>query len=150
MKKGAFIVVPGLIFLLCFSCKEKSADPEQKGPSSFTFQSSKCLKNQLLKSSIGDSVFLYRFTDTLTIDFSVIANCCPDSNRFVVSSITGVDTIVVMVADTARSLCNCDCPYMIHAEFVNLPNDHYMVRCTLGRTQDQGEQIHLVDLYRSR
>ena len=35
------------------------------------------------KISLQDSCFSYSFNDTLKIDFCVLGNCCPDSNRFV-------------------------------------------------------------------
>ncbi len=150
MIKPVLVTTIGLITFLCFSCKEKSANPETQNPGSFSFQSSKCMKGVLSKTGISDSIFTYTFNDKLIIDFSVTANCCPDSNRFSVSSASGIDTIVVAVIDSAQDLCNCDCPYMIHAEFENLPNDHYLVRCTIGKPQGGINLIHLAYVYRNK
>ena len=149
--KGLMIVFGiGLVILLCLSCKDTSADLAERSPFAFSFQSSKCMNTLSVASSNSDSLFLYSFTDTLVIDFSVVANCCPDSDRFSVAAIPGTDTIVVAVSDTAQSLCNCICPYMIHAEFANLPNDHYVVVCTLGQMQGERLRIHIADVYRDR
>ncbi len=149
MNKPVLVIAVGLTALLCFSCKEKSANPETQAPGSFSYESSKCMRGVLQKASVSDSVFTYTFSDKLIIDFSVTANCCPDSNRFSVSSTTGIDTIVVAVVDTAQNLCKCICPYMIHAEFGNLPNDHYVVHCTIGNSQGYTDPIHLVNVYKN-
>jgi hypothetical protein len=148
MNKPVLIAAVGIIALLS-SCTEKSTDPVTKAAPSFSYESSKCLAG-LAKRSLFDSVFVYSFTDTLIIDFSVEANCCPDSNRFEVSWSTVSDTINVSVADTAQNLCRCDCPYLIHAAFANLPNDHYVVRCTIDNYSGVHNPIHLVDVYRKK
>jgi hypothetical protein len=148
MKKQVVIAVLALIAFFCFSCKEKSANPENQGLISSSFQSSKCMGSALGKASTSDSVFTYTFSDALIIDFSVTGNCCPDSNRFSVSSAIGSDTIVVAVVDTAQNLCRCLCRYMIHSEFMNLPNNHYVVRCTIAAPQGEAEQIHSANVYR--
>jgi hypothetical protein len=115
----------------------------------FYSQSSKCLLNGLSKSADLDSVFTYLFDNNLLIDFSVTANCCPDSNRFSISQITGTDTIIISVADTAQNLCKCVCPYMIHVEFENLSKDHYVVRCRQSNSQGCLDPIYLADVYRN-
>lgn len=148
MDRSVLIMAVCSIVLLCFSCREKSANPGPEGPVSFSYQSGKCLGHDLPKSAVSDSSFNYSFSDKLVIDFSVTANCCPDSNRFTVSSFPGPDTIVVAVIDTAQNLCKCLCPYTIHAEFGNLTNDHYVICCTLGEPQGQGDRIYIVDVFR--
>jgi len=150
MRITAIVVTLGFIVFLCFSCKDKSTNPETQSTISFSSQSSKCLSHGLAKSSGLDSVFTYSFTQSLIIDFSVNANCCPDSNRFNISNIIRADTLIVSVADTARSLCHCICLYMIHVEFGNLPNDHYVVRCRIGNSQGYDDPIHLVNVYRRK
>ena len=141
------MVVLGSLVFLYFSCKEIPTLPNQS-PISFSSQYSKCLSQGLPKISVLDSIFTYSFSDNLITDFSVIANCCPGSNRFSVSSLGGTDTLVVAVADTAQGLCDCVCLYMVHAEFNNLPNDHYVVRCTYGNLTGYHETIHLVRVNR--
>jgi hypothetical protein len=140
-------VTLGFLVFLCLSCNEKSTSPDSQSAISFSSHYGKCLSQGLPKSSSLDSVFTYSFTDSLVIDFSVNANCCPDSNRFVVTQRAGPDTLVISVADTAGNLCYCICTYMVHASFENLPNDHYVVRCRVGNSQGY-EDIHLVDVYR--
>jgi hypothetical protein len=148
MKNAATIIVVGLIALFCFSCKEKSTNPILEPTISFAFQSSKCLAHELARTSALDSSFTYVFHDSLLIDFTVSANCCPDSNRFHVAQSVGSDTILIAVADTAINGCRCNCPYMIHAAFTGLTNDHYVVRCTLRRSAGIEELIYLVEVYR--
>jgi hypothetical protein len=150
MRITTMVVILGFIVFLCFSCKDKSTNSETQSTISFSSQSSKCLSNGLSKSSGLDSVFTYSFTQNLIIDFSVNANCCPDSNRFNISNTVGIDTIIVSVADTARSLCSCICLYMIHVEFGNLPNDHYVVRCKIGNSHGYDDPTHLVNVYRKK
>ena len=150
MRMSAITGVLGIIVLLSFSCKEKSTGPTTQQPVLFSSRSSKCLSQGFAKSSGLDSVFTYSFTDTLLIDFSAIANCCPDSDRFEISQEIGTDTLIVSVADTALHLCRCVCPYMIEVEFVGLPNDHYVIRCRIGDPQGYVDPIHLVNVYRQK
>ncbi len=149
MNKGILIATVGAIFIGAFSCKEKTTNPPAQPPITFSYESSSCLRG-LPKKSLADSTFVYSFGDTLVLDFSVRANCCPDSNRFRVSWLLSGDTIVVAVADTAENLCRCWCPYMIHTEVAHLPNDHYVVRCTIDNYFSAQNPIHLVNVYRSR
>jgi|GEM_PF-696133 len=129
MKIPAIGITFGLLILICISCHEKSSEPELQSIVSFSSQSSKCLSHGLSKRNSFDSLFTYSFTDSLIIDFSVSANCCPDSNRFNVLYTAVNDTLIITVIDTAAYGCRCICPYLIHAEFGNLPNNHYIVRC---------------------
>ena len=149
MNRRGVISIAVVIAFLFVSCKEKSADPGDQGPVTSSFQSSKCGGGGLLKTMAKDSLFTYTFTDRLVIDFSLSGNCCPDSNRYSVSSVAGTDTIVIAVVDTAEHLCRCMCQYIIRSEFLNLPNDHYVVKCTLT-DPPLGEpiQMHRADVYR--
>jgi len=36
---------------------------------------------------------------------------------------------------------------MIHTDFVDLPKDHYVVRCRIGNNQVWDDPIHLVDVF---
>jgi len=141
------LVITVIIMLLFLSCKEKSTDP-QNAEIAFSVSSSKCALHGLAKGSILDSLFTYSFSNDLLIDFSVWSNCCPDSNRFIINQSSRADTLNVMVLDTAQHLCHCICPYVIHAEFQNLPNDHYVVRCVLQTPTGNPELAHLVHVYR--
>jgi hypothetical protein len=86
-------------------------------------------KKYLQKSSGIDSCFNYSFEETLKIDFCASGNCCPDSNRFLITSTISSDSIIITYADTAANLCRCICNYYIHAEFENLFNESYIVKC---------------------
>ncbi len=144
------IFVPLLCALAAFSCKDKPTGSTTDRDPAFAFESGKCAGHNLSKGSALDSIFAYSFAGDLLIDFSVWSNCCPDSDRFTVSYRTGGDTIVISVVDTAAHFCRCVCPYIIHAEFGGLPEDHYVVCCSLSRSDIPGaaDIIHLADVYR--
>lgn len=91
-----------------------------------------CQRAGLANAVTADSCFAYQFEDDLKLEFCVIANCCPDTNRFKLASVVRQDTIAIAVADTAARLCHCVCPYLIRAEFRGLPGDHYVVVCSFG------------------
>jgi hypothetical protein len=156
MREGArekvttVLMLAGFFLLLCSSCTEKSTGPEDLAPGSFSAQSSKCLATALSKTASADSIFTYTFTDQLVVDFSVHGNCCPDSNRFQVTHTESFDTLTIAVTDTARNLCRCICPYMIHAAYGALSNDNYMLRCVLKDMQGNEALIHLVRLSRTK
>ncbi len=153
MKTVTLFVTIGLLLLCDISCNENSASgPANSGPS-FTFQSSHCLGTALAKTDILDSSFVYTFSDTLTVDFAVKGNCCPDSARFDVAHSLEGDTLFIAVTDTGYNICRCICTYFIHTELTGLPNDHYVVRCTMtyAHASDPGNDIvYLVDVYRAR
>jgi hypothetical protein len=145
-----------LLVLICLSCSEHensfsvlSPGSGLQPPVSFSSRYSNCLYSGIAKGSYPDSVFTYSFSDSLVVDFSVTANCCPDSSRFSISSIAGSDTLVVAVADTAQNLCRCYCLYMAHAEFKNLAKDHYIIRCTLSNSAGANQVIHQVPVKRA-
>lgn len=150
MNKPVLTAAVVTTILVWFSCTEKTTNPDTQSTLTFSYKSSKCLLQGLPKRGLFDSVFVYTFTDSLVIDFSVEANCCPDSDRFKVSWSTAGDTINVSVADTAQNGCRCDCPYMIHAAFGNLPDDHYVIRCVIDNYSGIHNPIHLADVYRKR
>jgi hypothetical protein len=90
-----------------------------------------CKSGQLGKGSHAtDSCFTYQFTNALDVYFCASANCCPDSNRFSIRNEIRSDTIFVTIADTAAHLCRCNCTYMLHAEFHDLPKDRYVFLCS--------------------
>ena len=150
MKQFAMIVIIGWLSLVHFSCGDKSTGPGSPAGVSFSWQSSKCIGGGSAKVSGIDSLFAYSFKDSLVIDFSVTSNCCPDSNRFSVSTIAGTDTLAVVVADTAEHLCRCICTYMIHCSFGNLPEDRYVVRCSICSSGGCDDPIYLVNVFRKK
>ena len=139
-----------LSLLTILSCKEKTVNSQNALTPSFISKSSKCVTSNLSKGSALDSVFTYSFNQTLTIDFSAWANCCPDSGRFVLNQSVQNDTILVSVIDTAQSLCLCICPYIIHVEANDLPLDQYIVRCRIGDGNNFLDPIHLVAVSRNK
>lgn len=85
-----------------------------------------CKSPGLEKNAVlDDSCFSYDFHNVLTADFCIVANCCPDSNRFSIEHSFSKDTITVTVADTAARLCRCDCTHWLHAEFSDLEGDQF-------------------------
>jgi len=129
LNKLTLISLIGITAFLFLSCKEKSTTSDESPPIAFSSSSSNCLTQTLQKGSMLDSVFTSTFQNTLIIDFSVRANCCPDSNRFVISQSLSHDSILVAVTDTAQNNCRCNCMYMVHCEIAGLPQDRYIVRC---------------------
>jgi hypothetical protein len=128
MQKLSIFLMLVFFISLCCSCEDKSVNEDQDV--SAIFKQGKCGETfSKVISQDSDSVFSYSFYSNLIIDFSVNANCCPDSNRFSVTHIISSDTIHITVADTAANLCRCICPYMIQAEFTDLSNDSYVVVC---------------------
>jgi hypothetical protein len=141
------ILTLGIVLPFFFSCNEKSVD--LKHDILFSYRFGSCITGENGENILIDSSFVYSFTDSLVIDFSVPANCCPDSDRFdVIYNLLNEDTLVVSVADTAQNLCYCNCSYMIHAVFQELPDNHYVVRCRLNNYKGTHDPIYLVDVDR--
>ncbi len=122
------VVLPFCIAALMLPGCSKSVSPEDD--QTRIVQIPGCKSGQLGKSSQStDSCFTYQFHDALVVYFCATANCCPDTDRFLIRHQTRSDTILVTIADTAAHLCRCSCTYMLHAEFHNLPGDHYVFVC---------------------
>jgi hypothetical protein len=150
MKKEIPTVIFIVIGFLWAACRENAANPVGQDKQSFSCSASKCLIHGLSGGNGLDSVFTYLFDQSLIMDFSASSNCCPDSDRFVLSYAIRIDTIVIPVLDTADHLCDCVCPYMLHAELTNLPLDRYIVCCRLGFGQCYGDPIHSVAVHRNK
>jgi hypothetical protein len=143
------------LLLLCLSlalvaCKDRSTNTNDTSTTSFSYETSKCVAQGLPKATALDSIFTYSFDQNLTMDFSVWANCCPDSGRFVLDHTVKMDTILITISDTAQHLCNCICLYMIHAQLTNLSLDQYVVRCRIGNGRTFDDPIHLVTVTRKK
>lgn len=126
---------PGLLLtavLLIVSCSDKGTDPRNDQTEGRLSQIPGCQHGSLGKSAAGDSCFSYQFTEDLHVSFCLVANCCPDSNRFAFASGISRDTIVVSVRDTAGQLCRCLCSYTIRCEFAALLLDRYRFVCLYG------------------
>ena len=145
-----YLVSSLFIVFVLFACKDKSTNANETPPSSFSYETSKCFAHGLAKGTgtALDSIFTYSFDQNITMDFSVWANCCPDSGRFVLDYRIKTDTILITVTDTTQNLCDCICPYMIHTQLTNLPLDQYVVQIGDGRTFD--DPIHLVIVTRKK
>jgi hypothetical protein len=123
----AFVLSLSIAMVMYSGC-DKSVGPEND--QARIVQMPGCKSGQLGKSSVSsDSCFTYQFHDALDVYFCASANCCPDSNRFLIEHEIRNDTILVTIADTAGHLCRCNCTYMLHAEFQNLPGDQYQFVC---------------------
>jgi hypothetical protein len=124
---SSLVLVISVAAIMPFGCS-RSVDPEN-GQSRIE-QMPGCKSGQLPKGSLAtDSCFTYTFSNALDVYFCASANCCPDTNRFLIRHEIRGDTIFVTIADTAAPLCRCICTYMLHAEFHDLPGDHYVFRC---------------------
>jgi hypothetical protein len=125
------------VLALILSACHKSTEPGSPGV--VAYQVPGCA-SQLGNRVFSDSCFSYQFHDALLVDFCASANCCPDSNRFSIKHRIGTDSIIVTIADTAAQLCFCICPYVLHVEFHDLPEDSYLFVC---ERRDYSSQILL-------
>jgi hypothetical protein len=134
MRKFIFLLIIAGVFSL-FQCKETEIYPpsNQENFNSAAHQITGCLSNDLKKSVENTDVlpgcFDYDFGDTLSIDFCVYGNCCPDSERFSIESALKYDTIFVVVIDTALEECDCICKYKIHLDISGLVKNEYLFYC---------------------
>ncbi len=131
----AFTFIVAVIFI---NCHDSALQPETAAK---IYQDGKCNGSALFKSAQGDSCFAYSFSNVLTIDFCVIGNCCPDSNRFTSTYSLTDDEITIKVKDTAPNLCKCLCRYIIHAEFYGLNSDSYKVIC-IDQTTNENKILY--------
>jgi len=148
VKTGFFsflLVVSG--FLLA-TCSDNSSNPTGNQPAGTVAQIPGCVSHGMNKISATDTNFVWTFTDRLVLDFGLLADCSIDSIRFATSHSISNDTIYVVSVDTATQNEYCICDYIIHAEFENLPLDHYVIICT---QIDNGTRIvvYAKDVYRS-
>jgi hypothetical protein len=122
------IIVVVLVFLLLTSCAELTSSDKEKVDSR-AYQIPGCIPGLLRDRNENNTGFSYVFDDTLSVDLSLNANCCPDSNRFDYSFIIVSDTIKFSVVDTAENLCRCICDYIVHADMIHLEQDTYIFKC---------------------
>lgn len=124
--KYCVFIVSLCVIIITYSCLD---DPLTSQNTVILQQIPGCQKNKLDKLSSGDSCFSYTFGKNLDLQFCVSGNCCPDSNRYVLSSKFSYDTLEIAVKDTADNLCKCLCVYFIKAQFENLMKDRYIIKC---------------------
>lgn len=120
----------GVLVCLIFSllaCSESTTKPKTD---SLVYQVGRCQHGALTKPVGGDSCFAVTFAQDLRVDLCLVANCCPDTNRFALSTQIKKDTILIVAADTAANLCHCLCTYTVRAEFSNPPLSQYLVLCS--------------------
>ncbi len=134
MRHTIISLLPVLLFGAFLAC-QPSTESQQWGGEFQLYQANGCQSGELSKAAVGDSCFAYQFDTDLILDFRVSANCCPDSNRFVLSTDMRSDTIAISVQDTAANLCLCTCNYIVHAEFYDMPEDMYYVNILAGDGQ---------------
>ncbi|MCK5739806.1 hypothetical protein KAH55_11515 [bacterium] len=104
-----------------------------------------CQGNGLGKNS-ADQCFKYTWLgDKLKLEFCVIGNCCPDTDRFLLDSEFNGTDLFVAVADPAARRCKCMCNYKVQAEFSDVTGSIYTVFCTYDDSVLYHE--HVVRLY---
>ena len=123
-------VLISLIALFLISCILFCNNTPQPDKKHTIYQIPGCNDDISKEAGVLEEYFSYSFDETtLSIDFSVIGNCCPDSNRFDLSYNLQDNSITIFVEDTAANLCKCDCNYLIHADFYELDQYKYVVTC---------------------
>ncbi len=146
MRYSGLLILLAILMGSFVSCSDKSSNPGNQPVRASLYQVGRCQSHGLDNVSSIDSCISYQFTDKLTVDFCLVGNCCPDSNRFKFSNEISHDTIFVAVTDTAERNCNCFCNYTARAEFDNLPLDRYVFYCT--RIDDGNRVIYCVEVHR--
>jgi hypothetical protein len=132
MKMMSRVIWIGVLVCLIFSllaCSESTTKPKTE---SHVYQVGRCQHNMIKEAVADDSCFTATFAQDLVIGLCLVANCCPDTNRFELSTQIKNDTILIVAADTAASLCRCLCNYKVRAEFSNPPLSQYLVLCSYG------------------
>jgi hypothetical protein len=127
MSRVFWFGVLACLILSLLACSESTTKPKTE---SLVYQVGRCQGSAGITALGEDSCFTATFTQNLLIDFCLVANCCPDTNRFVLNTLINSDTILITAADTAASLCRCLCDYTVRAEFQNLPLSQYLVLCS--------------------
>lgn len=129
-----------VIFLTVSGCSDKGTEPE--AGTYLLYQIPGCGNAGLSKASPFDSCFEYTFGGDLDVSWCLPANCCPDTQRFALSSTILYDEIIVAVRDTARQLCRCNCSYSIHASYSGLPFDRYTFLVQYGDSVFYRETVY--------
>ena len=115
------------LILSLLACSESTTKPKTE---SLVYQVGRCQHTGGSAALAEDSCFTATFAKDLLIDLCLVANCCPDTNRFALITLINSDTVLIVAADTAANLCHCLCNYNVHAEFHNLPLSQYLVLCS--------------------
>jgi hypothetical protein len=117
---------------------------EEEPRALFAYSSGKCIKERGVEPPTDErepfrapeSVLTWRFEDVLELEFQVWGNCCPDSERFVVTGDLQGDTLAITVVDTAASLCRCVCPYTVTTTCDDTTRHRYVVTGLLGKDHE--------------
>jgi hypothetical protein len=136
------LVASCVTLCILISCSDHSTDSPGQQVRATLNQLKGCQSDLSNNATVSDSCFSYQFAKKLIVDFCLLGNCCPDSDRFSFSCEVRTDTIFVVAVDTAANLCNCLCNYVNHAEFDNLPLDHYVFYCTCS---DYGNRVCYIE-----
>ena len=135
------------VLFILFGC-EKASTPLNHNQESTIITSHFCQipgcqghSNNLAKSLSNSNCFLYFWDDTLKLEFCVLANCCPDTNRFDFNSVIEGNIISVTVIDTAAHLCYCICNYRLHLDFTGLSKEEYIFKCSYYDSLVYSEKI---------
>ncbi len=137
------------LWILCacliVSCVTDHSVESGDSPSRFSFrQVPGCLATSNTRDATPDSCFRYAFDDeTLSLEFCVTGNCCPDTDRFDVSIRVSQTVIGIAVADTAANLCRCICPYLLQVEIRDLMLNEYQVNCDADSVRLYSETVKI-------
>jgi len=127
MRSLTFLVIVISMLVFIGNCSNDTVAPK---PTVVLQQVSGCHYNQALAPpNPEDSCFSWQYSSYLSVAFCVVGNCCPDHDRFSLAYSIDNDSISIAVADTAAELCQCTCPFLIRAEFHDLPLNQYAVVC---------------------
>ncbi len=135
MKTFICVIFTSLVFIAC----SDSTSPTNH--SDVLFEQVPGCGNFNLPKLADDSGFSYTFDNTLKINLSLPANCCPDTNRFDYAHTINGDEINFIVIDTAAHLCKCICPYTIEIEIIDLQQDSYKFICTYDDSVYYNERV---------
>lgn len=124
MKSFICVIFTSLTFVAC----SDSTSPTNN--SEVLFKQIPGCENFYLPKSANDSGFSYTFDNSLKINLSLPANCCPDTNRFDYAYTINGDVIDFIAVDTAAHLCKCICNYTIEIAINDLQQDSYKFTCT--------------------
>ncbi len=135
MKSFICVILTSLIFYTC----SESTSPNNN--SDILFKQVPGCGNFNLPKSANDSSFSYTFDNSLKINLSLPANCCPDTNRFDYIYTINDEEIYFIAIDTAAHLCKCICNYTIEIVINDLDKDSYQFICTYYDSVYYNERI---------
>lgn len=132
--------IVGFLFslFLIYSCSNSTSPNSNLN---LSFKQIPGCNNTLLSKTLADSSFKYTFDTYADISFSLLANCCPENNRFDQITLLNDNTITITVIDTAAQLCRCICNYELNIKVRELTENLYTFICLYGDSILYNEKI---------